>query len=133
MLAHSYLKLNMKKKSNCFACKQPFDKDPRTMSRQTFCSRAECQRERRRRSQKLRRLRQRRTAQSENSLSSDGINFIRLQSSTKLNEADSMLEDPFIQGLISMLSGTNDLNEVKNTIRRIIERGQKLQSDSLSE
>ena len=103
------------------------------MSRQTFCSRAECQRERRRRSQKLRRLRQRRTAQSENSLSSDGINFIRLQSSTKLNEADSMLEDPFIQGLISMLSGTNDLNEIKNTIRRIIERGQKLQSDSLSE
>ena len=103
------------------------------MSRQTFCSRAECQRERRRRSQKLRRLRQSSTAQSEDSLSSAGINFIRLQSSTKPNEADSILEDPFIQGLISMLSGTSDLDEVKNTIRRIIERGQKLQSDSLSE
>lgn len=121
----------MKKKSNCFACKQPFDKDPRTMSRQTFCSRAECQRERRRRSQKLRRLRQSRTAQSEDSLSSDGINFIRLQSSTKPNEAYSMLEDPFIQGLISMLSGTSDLDEVKNTIRHVIERGRKLQLGSL--
>jgi len=62
------------------------------MSRQTFCSKAECQRERRCRSQKLRRLRKSRTAQSEDSLSSAGINFIGLQSSTKPNETDSILE-----------------------------------------
>ena len=117
----------MKEKPNCLACKQPFDKDPRTVSRQTFCPRAECQRERRRRSQKLRRLRQRR---SEDRRSSGGINFSRLQCEMKPIEADSMLEDPFVQGLISMLIGTNDLDEVKNAIRRLIEHGRKLQSDN---
>ena len=113
----------MKEKPNCLACKQPFDKDPRTVSRQTFCPRAECQRERRRRSQKLRRLRQ---GRSEDRLSSGGINFNRLQCEMKPIEAKSTLEDPFVQGLISMLIGTNDLDEVKNAIRRLIKHGQKL-------
>ena len=120
----------MKEKPNCLACKQPFDKDPRTVSRQTFCSRTECQRERRRRSQKLRRLRQ---GRSEDQLSSGGINFNRLQCEMKPIEAESILEDSFVQGLISMLMGTNDLDEVKNAIRRLIERGRKLQSDNLKE
>ena len=113
----------MKEKPNCLACKQLFDKDSRTVSRQTFCSRAECQRERRRRSQKLRRLRQ---GRSEDRLSSRGINFNRLQCEMKPIEAKSTLEDPFVQGLISMLIGTNDLDEVKNAIRRLIKHGQKL-------
>ena len=133
MLAHSYLELNMKKKSNCFACKQPFEKDSRTMSRQTFCSRTECQRERRRRSQKLRRLKQRGPVQSEDRQSSGGINFNGLQCDMKPIEAESILEDPFVQGLISMLIGTSDLNEVKSTIRRLIEHGQKLKSGKSKE
>ena len=123
----------MNEKFNCLACKQPFEKDPRTISRQTFCSKAECQRERRRRSQKLRRLRQRRPTQSENRSPSGGINFSQLQCKMKPTKAESVLEDVFIQGLISMLSGTSDLNEVKNTIRCIFKHGRKLQSGNLEE
>ena len=112
----------MKTNRACRACKRPFAADRRNRRQQRYCSEPECQRERRRRAQRERRNRSNRRPGNS---SPDG-KHTRFPAHLTLSEAVNITEDPFVVGLISHLTDTTDLEEVRWTIRRLIERGHQI-------
>lgn len=56
----------------------------------------------------------------------------RLQSRLKPTEADWNAENPTAVGLISMLTGSGDMEEIKTVIRRLYERGTNILGIKLS-
>ena len=118
----------MRKKTvkRCEACKQPFEADPRTEERQAYCSSSGCQRERRRRSQRHRRIEKSSFHQPRRETPGGGENSSRLHGASRLIEADTITEDPLILGLMSMLCGTDNLDELQAMMMRLKIRGQKI-------
>jgi len=95
-----------------------FKIDCRAAHRHLYCANPMCQRSRRTQAQARRRANQ--AAQTQSTESS------RLQSGVKPGEADILAENPLFVGLISMLTGSNDLDEIKIVSRRLYERGRGL-------
>lgn len=118
--------MRMKTVKSCEACKQPFEADPRAGGHHAYCSTSECQRERRRRSQRHRRAAKSSFNKPSDAMLGGGANSSRLQSEVKPREAETIAEDAFMLGLMSMLCDTSDLDELRGTIMRLRKRGQKL-------
>ena len=111
----------MKATRNCKACARPFAVDHRNGHHQAYCPDAECQRQRRTEAQKRRRT----THVTKAALDSAGVSS-RLRPEVKLTEADWYAEHPMIIGLISMLTGSTDLEEIKTVCRKLGERGRNI-------
>src|SRR5438874_1074893 len=98
----------MEKDRKCRACAKPFEVELRNQHHQNYCGRLGCQRQRRNAAQKLRR-------------GSQGTPAIksprRLHVTVKPTEADWPTDHPVFVGLISMLTGSTDLEEITTLSR----------------
>ncbi len=110
----------MKTTRNCRVCGSAFEIDHRNVRHHAFCARAECQKVRRALSQAGRRA-------SKATHASLGP-FSRLQISVKPTEADKLAEHPLFIGLISMLTGSSDREEIETICRRLHDRGRNILS-----
>ena len=113
--------MHLKTTRNCRACARLFEVDHRNRHHQAYCPDARCQRQRRAQAQQQRRT-TRRTA------SSAAVNGAgrRSQDDVKPSEADWIVASPMFIGLISMLTGSTDLGEIKAVSRRLHERGMNI-------
>jgi len=102
----------------CKACGRPFEIDRRNADRHSCCSDAACQRARRALAQARRRVSQR----TKTKLTAAS----RLQRGVKPTEADLLAEHPALIGLLSMLTGSSDLQELKIVFRRLSDRGRDI-------
>ena len=118
--------MKIKTVKTCEACKQPFEADLRTEGQQRYCSMRECQRERRRRSQRLRRAAKSSLNKPSGEILIGGNNYSRLQAASSQFEAPMITEDPLIVGLIAMLCDTDNLDQLRTTMRSLRKRGQSI-------
>ena len=95
--------------------------DHRNDHHQFFCPTPKCQRVRRTLAQK----RRRRQRSAEVNRGSDGARS-RLQAEVKPTEADWYAQQPMFIGLISMLTGLTDLEDIKGVCRGLYERGRNI-------
>src|SRR6266849_2960020 len=107
----------MKNSRKCRACAKLFEVDLRNRHHQNYCGRLECQRQRRNAAQKLRRRSQGTPAVNSSS---------RLHVDVKPTEAGWPSDHPMLIGLISMWTGSMDLEEIRMVSRRLYERGRDL-------
>ena len=111
--------VEMKKTRKCKACDRPFAVDHRNTEQHAFCARTACQRRRRRQAQRQRRQRRRPATAGTQAIGAHS----RLHSSVKPGEAAIPLQNPLFIGLISMLTGSTDLEEIQNVARRAYQQG----------
>ena len=111
----------MKTTRKCNACARLFAVDHRNDHHQSFCPRASCQRLRRTQAQKRRRT----TRSTKASRRAVGASS-RLRAEVKPTEADLHAEHPMFIGLISMLTGLTDLEDIRPVFRRLCERGRNI-------
>src|SRR6266403_2095957 len=105
--------------NHCEACGKSFTPDFRNRKRQVFCGLAECQRQRRNQAQRERRRIPRK----------EGLRTRRL----KPSEAAWLKKHPLIIGLISVLMGSTDLNEIETFCAAASERGRRILKGELLE
>jgi hypothetical protein len=103
----------------CRACGKPFEPDYRTQANQAFCPRPECRRSRRAQAQRKRRNQ----ARQDESLTR------RL----KPSEARWLRKNPMIIGLVSVLIGSTDLQQIETFCAAAILRGTKILDRTLAE
>ena len=103
----------------CTACGRAIAPSANNDARQAFCSRPPCQRIRRSEAQCLRRARAKKDA--------------TLTRHLKPADADWLRKHPLIVGLISMLIGSGDRNQIEACCAALIERGQKILDGTLFE
>jgi hypothetical protein len=112
----------------CKACGREFKPDSRNCGRQSFCPRRPCQRLRRTLRQKQRR--QRAVARLGKL---KGPEVTRgLQTASVLSEADLRAEKPVIIGLISMITGLTNLEDLERVYRQLWIRGRQILSANQS-
>jgi hypothetical protein len=116
----------MQNACKCKACGRRFKADRRNQDRQSFCSRKSCQRQRRTLQQRLRRLNAATRPGSPGPASVAPQGPRRLQAASVISEADIRAENPVIIGLISMLTGTTDLEQIEKTYRQLWLRGMQI-------
>jgi len=109
----------MKNTRNCKACGRPFEVDGRNVQRHSHCPDVPCQRERRTLAQARRRANNKATK-------TRSVAASRLQCALKPTEADMLTEQPLFIGLLSMLTGSSDLQELQAVARRLHERGRDI-------
>ena len=112
---------HMKTTTNCKACARLFRVDHRNRHHHSYCSDAKCQRQRRAQAQKDCRTK----SAAEGSRRVAGATS-RLQAGVKPSEAVWHTESPMFIGLISMLTGSTDLEDIKAVCRRLNERGSNI-------
>ena len=112
----------MKPIRRCTACKAPFEVDQRNQDRHRYCSGPVCQRERRRHAQEKRRLAARRK------LPDRGANrtLSRLRAKVRPPQRSDALEDPLLVGLIAILTGAQNMDEVRESALRFAKRGKEI-------
>ncbi len=103
----------------CTACGRAIAPSANNDARQAFCSQAPCQRIRRSEAQRLRRARAKKDA--------------TLTRYLKPADADWLRKHPLIVGLISLLIGSGDRNQIEACCAALIERGQKILDGTLFE
>ena len=109
----------MASKRKCRACGKHFEPDYRNRAQQAFCQRPECRRSRRAAAQRKRR----RQAQTDDPLTR------RL----KPSEALWLRKNPLIIGLVSVLIGSTDLEQIETFCASAILRGRKILNGTLVE
>ena len=102
----------------CKACGQRFKTDHRNERHHSFCQNAKCQKMRRALTQTRRR--------ANKAVKAGPLASSRLQHGLKPTEADMMAKHPIFIGLLSMLTGSSDLQELQAVSRRLYERGRDL-------
>jgi len=102
----------MATKRKCRACGKSFSPDYRNQKEQAFCPRAECRRIRRAEAQRKRRER-----------ASRGEHLTRR---LKPSEAAWLRKNPLIIGLVSVLIGSTDWQEIESFCAAAILRGTKI-------
>ena len=115
----------MQKTLKCRGCGKHFEPDLRNRDRQAYCHRETCQRMRRTIRQRLRRQEQQARAKG----SKPQIETTRLQGASLVSEADIRAENPVIIGLISMITGSTDLESIEKVYRQCWLRGTELLSN----
>ena len=112
----------MENTRKCRACGRKFKPDTRNRERQTYCSHRACQRQRRTLGQKQRRQR--------TGVQSDGAkppNQAREpQRASGLSEADLSAENPVLIGLISMVTGLTNYEDLERVHRQLWIRGRQI-------
>ena len=112
---------SMKNRRKCKGCSQFFTVDRRNQERHSYCSNLQCQRARRLQAQKQRRHNQNQIVPVE------GLPKVsRLQNAEKPTEAVITPEHPIFIGLVSMLTGSTDLRDIKIVCHRLYERGRDI-------
>jgi hypothetical protein len=114
----------MKNACKCRVCGREFQPDGRNQGRQGYCSRPGCQRQRRTLAQRLRRRKS--AAVRMRSESPDEAR--RLQAASVISEADIRSENPAIIGLISMVTGLTNLEDIERVYRQLWLRGKQILS-----
>lgn len=115
----------MQKTLKCKGCDRHFAPDLRNRGRQAYCNRKECQRIRRTVRQHLRRQKQQARAKALEL----PLKPRRLQGASLIAEADIRSENPVIIGLISMITGSTDLESIERVYRQCWLRGAELLSN----
>jgi hypothetical protein len=111
----------MKMLRNCLSCSRRFTIDPRNDHHQTYCPDAPCQRQRRALAQQGRRA-----SRSVESRREEVGATSRLQAGVKPTEADWHVKDPMFIGLILMLTGSTNVEDIQAVCRRLQERGRNI-------
>jgi len=109
----------MKNTRHCKACGRSFDVDCRNGRHHSHCSQAACQRARRASAQARRRA-------SAKATGTKPVAPSRLQPALKPTEADMLAEHPMFIGLIAMLTGSSDLQEIQIISRRLYRHGRDI-------
>ena len=112
----------MKNTRKCSGCGRTFKPEPRNLGRQAFCSRPRCQRQRRTLQQKQRRQ-SARAKQSHGPSPGPGR---RLQGASVISEADIRAENPVFIGLISMVTGLTNLEDIQRVYRQLWLQGKAI-------
>ena len=107
----------MASKRKCGACGHHFEPDYRNRTRQAFCRRPECRRSRRAAAQRKRR--------------SQAQRDIPLTRRLKPSEARWLRKNPLIIGLVSVLIGSTDLEQIETFCASAILRGGKILNGTL--
>jgi hypothetical protein len=113
----------MEKTRKCRGCGATLKADYRNAKRQHFCDRKGCQKLRRTLRQGLRRQGQRATQVPSNSPSGEPNRARRPQKASLISETDITAENPVIIGLISMITGSTNLEDIQATYRQLWIRG----------
>jgi len=116
----------MENACKCRACGRKFKPDVRSQGRQGYCSRPAWQRWRRAATQRLRR--QNAAAGKVRTQLPGGAR--RLQAASVVSEADIRAENPAIIGLISMVTGLTNLEDIERVYRQLWLRGKQILSGS---
>lgn len=96
-----------------------FGPDPRNRERQGYCRRPGCQRLRRALAQRARRQK----VPTRQTPSRHAAQSRRRQAASGISEVDLRLENPAIIGLISMITGSTDLESIQQVYRQCWRRG----------
>jgi hypothetical protein len=112
----------MKNTRKCRACGHVFEVDQRNQHRHFYCSTARCQRTRRLLTQQKRRQRQKIDLSAKKRVAAP----TRLHPHEKPTEADMIANHPLMIGLISMLTGSTDLQDIATTARQLYQRGRDI-------
>ena len=108
----------MKTSRICIGCTKRFTVDNRNDRHHSYCSDLNCQRLRRAQAQK-----RRRTQQATGASCGVAGAGTELQADVKPTEADWPAAYPMFIGLISMITGLTDLEDIKAVCRNLHERG----------
>lgn len=112
--------------NKCKGCGKEFKTDPHNRDRQSYCRRQACQRLRRAHRQRQRRA----EAVAGPPQGQPTTATSRLQTASDLSEADMRSQNPVIIGLISMITGTTDLESIEQVYRQCWLRGREILSAS---
>lgn len=113
----------MNKAHVCRGCGATLKADYRNAQRQHFCAKKACQKLRRTLCQRLRRQSQRCTQVASKRPGEKPKHASRPQEASLISEVDITAESPVIIGLISMITGSTDLEEIQATYRQLWLRG----------
>ena len=113
----------MEKTCNCRGCGAKLKADYRNAQRQHFCGRKGCQKLRRTLRQRLRRQGQHSTQVPSKTASAKPKQTRRPQEASLISEVAVAAENPVIIGLISMITGSTNLEEIQATYRQLWLRG----------
>ena len=112
----------MENTRKCKGCGESFKPDSRNQSRQWYCTRRECQRQRK----TLRQRQRRQSRKAKPVLAAAPQPGSGLQRASDISEADIRTENPVFIGLISMVTGLNDLEEIQRVYRQLWLRGKEI-------
>ena len=118
----------MRNTRECQACGKIFTPDRRNGQKQTFCAKQQCQQRRRTLRQKLRRHHAALPGASAVPQPTAQTALSGPQKASVLSKVDFGSENPVIIGLISMLIGSDDIDEVEAAYRRFKMRGIQIAS-----
>jgi hypothetical protein len=113
----------MEKTRKCRGCGAALKTDHRNEDRQVFCRKKGCQRLRRTLGQRLRRQRQQSKQLTAKGPTLPPRPTRRPQTASLISPPDISTEDPVIIGLISMITGSTDLDMIRATHRQLWIRG----------
>ena len=116
----------MEKTRKCKGCGATLKADYRNKDRQSFCARKACQKLRRARGQRIRRQQQRAAKPTSKAQIGTPKPARRPQEASLVSPPDIRAENPVIIGLISMITGSIDLEEIAATHRQLWIRGQQI-------
>lgn len=106
----------------CKGCGSSFSPDSRNQGRQDYCSKRQCQRQRK----SLRQRQRRESAKAKPGLATTSEPGRGLQWASDISEADIRAENPVFIGLISMLTGLTDLEDIQRVYRQLWLRGREI-------
>ncbi|MDC8451232.1 MAG: hypothetical protein LV473_23215, partial [Nitrospira sp.] len=106
----------------CKGCGRSLRPDPRNQGRQEYCSRRQCQRQRK----TLRQRQRRQGAKPTLGLAAASQPGRGLQGASVISEADIRTENPVFVGLISMVTGLTDLEDIQRIYRQLWLRGKEI-------
>lgn len=116
----------MEKTCNCRGCGALLKADYRNALRQHFCGKKGCQKLRRSLRQRLRRQGQRSTLVPQKEPGAKPKQNRRPQRASLISPPDIRTENPVIIGLISMITGSTNLEEIEATYRQLWIRGKQI-------
>ncbi len=112
----------MENTRKCKGCGSSFKPDSRNQSHQEYCSRRQCQRQRK----SLRQRQRRQSAKAKLGLAGASKPGRGLQWASDISEADIRAENPVFIGLISMVTGLTDLEDIQRVYRQLWLRGREI-------
>jgi hypothetical protein len=112
----------MENTRKCKGCGRSFRPNFRNRDRQEYCVRRQCQRHRK----TLRQKQRRQSAKTKLGLATAPQPGRGLQRASDISEADIRTENPVFVGLISMVTGLTDLEDIQRVYRQLWLRGKEI-------
>jgi hypothetical protein len=112
----------MENTRKCKGCGRSFRPTSSNRDRQEYCVRRQCQRQRK----TLRQRQRRQSAKAKLGLVTAPQPGRGLQGASDISEADIRTENPVFVGLISMVTGLTDLEDIQRVYRQLWLRGKEI-------